>query len=53
MAEAVGIIHVLVSGETPEHGLTKQPDQSMAAVLALRAIVLLAAVAFAKVLAGS
>ena len=32
MAQAFGVVHVLVSGETPEHGLPKQPDQRMAAV---------------------
>jgi hypothetical protein len=32
MAQALGVVHVIISGETPEHGLPKQPDQSMAAV---------------------
>jgi hypothetical protein len=32
MAQAFGIVHVLVSGEPPEHGLPQQPDQRMATV---------------------
>ena len=32
MAQAFGVVHVIISGETPEHGLPKQPDQRMAAV---------------------
>jgi hypothetical protein len=34
MAQASGIIHVLVSGEATENGLTQQTDKRMAAVLA-------------------
>src|SRR5262245_49058674 len=34
MAQAFGIVHVLVSGKPPEHGLPQQPDQCMAPVLA-------------------
>ena len=34
MAQALGVVHVLVSGKTPEHRLPQQPDQRMAAVLA-------------------
>jgi hypothetical protein len=26
MAQAFGVVHVIISGETPEHGLPKQPD---------------------------
>ena len=32
MAQAFGIVHVIISGEPPEHRLPEQPDQSMAAV---------------------
>lgn len=32
MSQAFGVVHVIISGETPEHGLPNQPDQSMAAV---------------------
>src|SRR5262245_17773928 len=34
MTEALGIVHVLVSGKPTEHGLPQQTDQRMAAVLA-------------------
>src|ERR1700730_5886495 len=34
MAQASGIIHVLVSGEAAEHRLPKHSNESMAAVLA-------------------
>ena len=34
MAQAFSVIHIFVPGETPKHGLSKQPDQRMAAVLA-------------------
>ena len=34
MAQASGIIHILVSGEATENGLTQQTDKRMAAVLA-------------------
>ena len=33
MAQALGIVHVLVSGEPPEHGLPQQTDQHMTTVL--------------------
>jgi hypothetical protein len=33
-AKPVGIVHVLVPGEPPKHGLTKLSDQRVAAVLA-------------------
>jgi hypothetical protein len=33
MAQASGIIHILVSGEATENGLTQQTDKRMAAVL--------------------
>ena len=34
MTQALGIVHVLVSGKPTEHGLPQQTDQRMAAVLA-------------------
>ena len=34
MRQPVGIVHVLVSGQPPEHGLAKLSDQRVAAVLA-------------------
>ena len=34
MAQAFGIIDILIPGKPPEHRLPKQPDQRMAAVLA-------------------
>ena len=34
MAQPLGVVHVLVSGKPPEHGLPQHPDQSMPAVLA-------------------
>ena len=34
MAQALGVVHVLVSGKTTEHRLPQQTDQRMAAVLA-------------------
>ena len=34
MAQALGIVHVFVSGEPPKHGLPQQTDQHMTAVLA-------------------
>ena len=34
MAQALGVVHILVSGKPPEHRLPQQPDQRMAAVLA-------------------
>ena len=34
MAQASGVVHVLVSGEATENGLTQQTDKRMAAVLA-------------------
>jgi hypothetical protein len=34
MAQAFGVVYVLVSGETTENGLTQQTDKRMAAVLA-------------------
>ncbi len=34
MSEPLGVIHVLVTGEPPEHGLLKHADQSMPAILA-------------------
>ena len=34
MAQAFGIVHVLVAGETTKHRLPQQSDQRMAAVLA-------------------
>jgi hypothetical protein len=34
MAHAFGVVHVLVSGEATENGLTQQTDKRMAAVLA-------------------
>ena len=34
MAQAFGVVHILVSGKPPEHRLPQQPDQRMAAVLA-------------------
>ena len=33
MAQALGIVHVFVSGESPKHGLPQQTDQHMTAVL--------------------
>ena len=39
MAQASGIIHILVSGEATENGLTQQTDKRMAAVLARARIV--------------
>ena len=33
MAQAFGVVHVLVSGEATENGLTQQTDKRMAAVL--------------------
>ena len=32
VAQTFGVVHVLVSGEPPEHGLPQQPDQRMATV---------------------
>src|ERR1700704_334533 len=32
MAQALGVVHVLVAGQPPEHRLAQQPDQEMAAV---------------------
>ena len=34
MTQVFGVVHVLVSGEATENGLTQQTDNSMAAVLA-------------------
>jgi len=34
VAQALGIVHVLVAGETAKHRLPQQPDQCMATVLA-------------------
>jgi hypothetical protein len=34
MTQALGIVHILVSGEATENGLTQQTDKRMAAVLA-------------------
>src|SRR6266446_9933298 len=34
MTEALGVVHVLVTGKPTEHGLPQQTDQRMAAVLA-------------------
>jgi hypothetical protein len=34
MAEAFGVVHVLVSGEAAKHGLPKHSDQRMPPVLA-------------------
>ncbi len=34
MAQPFSVVHVLVSGEPPEHGLPQHADQSMSAVLA-------------------
>ena len=34
MTQALGIVHVLVSGKPTEHGLPQHTDQRMAAVLA-------------------
>ena len=34
MREAVGIVHVFVPGQPPEHGLAKLSDQRVTAVLA-------------------
>jgi hypothetical protein len=36
--EPVGIVHVLVAGEAPEHGLSQHPDQNMPAVPARASI---------------
>ena len=33
MAQALGIVHVFVSGESPKHGLPQQTDQHMPVVL--------------------
>jgi hypothetical protein len=33
VAQALGIVHVFVSGEPPKHGLPQQTDQHMTAVL--------------------
>jgi hypothetical protein len=32
VAQTFGVVHVLVSGEPPEHRLPQQPDQRMATV---------------------
>jgi hypothetical protein len=32
MAQALGVVHVIISGKSPEYRLPQQPDQSMAAV---------------------
>jgi hypothetical protein len=34
MAQALGVVHVFVSGKSPEDGLPQQPDQRMTTVLA-------------------
>jgi hypothetical protein len=34
IAQAFGVVHVLVSRETSEYGLPQHPDQSMPAILA-------------------
>ena len=38
MAQAFGIVDILISGKPPEHRLPKQPDQRMVTVLAGAAI---------------
>ena len=34
MAQPLGVVHILVSGKSPEHGLPQHADKSMPAVLA-------------------
>ena len=34
MAQAFGVVHVLISGKPPEHGLPQQPDERMSPILA-------------------
>jgi len=36
--QAIGVVHVLIAGETAEHGLPKQPGQQVAGVLATAAL---------------
>ena len=37
MRQAIGVVHILVAGETAEHGLTEEPGQQVAGILATAA----------------